>query len=52
MDKPKYKRIEGRTHKWNKPARTPKIPAAIWCAAIPPGLNGSKPSAPQDGVTA
>ena len=28
----------------------PPIPAAMWCDAIPPGLNGSKPSAPQAGV--
>ena len=29
----------------------PKIPAAIWCEAIPPGLNGLNPSGPHAGAT-
>ena len=29
----------------------PKIPAAMWCDATPPGLNGLNPSGPHAGET-
>jgi len=48
----RYNLCGGRIVKWKTPAKRPKIPAAIWCDAIPPGLNGLNPSAPHAGATA
>jgi len=48
----RYSRCGGRIVKWKTPAKSPNIPAAIWCEAIPPGLNGLNPSGPQAGATA